>query len=164
MPDNVLTLIVKSSTTSSCLAAIATILIAGFVAYIAWQQWRVAKHKLRLDLFDRRYKVFEATRKFLVDIARESTFSNKQLFMFHAGTSDAKFLFDDAVADYLEEIRKRASMMRAQREIYTPLPVGDERTASIQIETDHFSWLADQLMDSNIAKIFTPYLDFSLVK
>jgi len=29
-------------------------------AYIAIQQWRTNKNKLRLDLFDRRWAVFEA--------------------------------------------------------------------------------------------------------
>jgi len=29
---------------------------------IVWGQWRVADNKLRLDLFDRRYKVYDALR------------------------------------------------------------------------------------------------------
>jgi len=50
---------------TSLLSPIATLIVGLAVAIIAWQQWRVAKDKLRLDLFDRRYKVFEATRTFL---------------------------------------------------------------------------------------------------
>ena len=60
---------------------------------IAWQQWRVADNKLRLDLFDRRYKVYDATRKFLAVIFREASFTDSQLFEFYAGTSDAEFHF-----------------------------------------------------------------------
>jgi hypothetical protein len=44
------------------------------VAIVAALQWRVADNKLRLDLFDRRYKVYDATRKFLVTIGREAEF------------------------------------------------------------------------------------------
>ena len=42
------------------------------LAIIAALQWRVADNKLRLDLFDRRYKVYDATRKFLAVIIRGS--------------------------------------------------------------------------------------------
>ena len=66
---------------------------------IAWQQWRVADNKLRLDLFDRRYKVYDATRKFLAVIIREATFTDSQLFEFYGGTSDAEFLFGADIVD-----------------------------------------------------------------
>lgn len=50
------------------------------VAIIAALQWRVADNKLRLDLFDRRYKVYDATRKFLGAICREGKFTDSELF------------------------------------------------------------------------------------
>ena len=37
-------------------------LVGGF---FVWRQWRVARNKLRLDLFDRRWKIYEATSKFV---------------------------------------------------------------------------------------------------
>jgi hypothetical protein len=72
--------------------SIATLFLSIAVVVIAWQQWQVANNKLRLDLFDRRYKVYDATRNFLAVILREATFTNSQLFEFYAGTSDAEFL------------------------------------------------------------------------
>jgi hypothetical protein len=42
--------------------SIATLFLSVAVAVIAWQQWRVPDNKLRLDLFDRRYKVYDALR------------------------------------------------------------------------------------------------------
>jgi hypothetical protein len=42
--------------------SIATLFLSVAVAVIAWQQWRVADNKLRLDLFERRYKVYDALR------------------------------------------------------------------------------------------------------
>jgi hypothetical protein len=36
-----------------------TPLIAVIAVYIAWQQWRTARQKLRMDLFDKRYASFE---------------------------------------------------------------------------------------------------------
>ena len=94
---------------------IATVVISLAITYIAWQQWQIARTKLRLDLFDRRYKVYDATRKFLAGILRDATFTDSQLFEFYAGTSDAEFLFASDVMDYLAQLRKRALDMRCIR-------------------------------------------------
>jgi hypothetical protein len=69
--------------------------------FIAWQQRQIARNKLRLDLFDRRYRVYDATRKFLSVILRDATFTDSQLFEFYGGTSDTEFLFGSDVVDYL---------------------------------------------------------------
>ena len=125
-------------------------------------QWWVALNKLRLDLFDRRYKVYDATRKFLGTIFREAKFTNSELFEFYAGTSDAEFLFGADVVDYLGQIRKRAVHMQTAQQIYEPLPVGDERTLHVQAGHDDLSWLTDQL--TGMTKIFAPYLRFGNVR
>ncbi|PYJ41035.1 MAG: hypothetical protein DME80_14400, partial [Verrucomicrobia bacterium] len=55
----------------TAISQIGTLIIGIAVVVVAWQQRQIARHKLRLDLFDRRYKVYEATRKFLSIILRE---------------------------------------------------------------------------------------------
>ncbi len=140
----------------------ATLVVACAVAYVAWQQWQIARHRLRLDLFDRRYKVYDATRKFLSIILREARFEEAQLFEFYAGTSDAEFLFDSAVVAYLEQLRKRAVHMRTAQRVYEHMPVGDERSRHVQAEHDDLVWLTDQL--TAMSKVFSPYLAFSHVK
>jgi hypothetical protein len=45
--------------------AIALILLSSVGAWIAVKQMRIATAKLNLDLYDRRFKVFEAGRRFL---------------------------------------------------------------------------------------------------
>src|SRR6266550_4059000 len=69
---------------------IATLFLSLVVVIIAWQQWQVARNKLRLDLFDRRYKVYEATRKFLTRMLGEARFDQSDWFEFYAGTADAE--------------------------------------------------------------------------
>ena len=112
---------------------IATLIVGLSVAFIAWQQWKVSHAKLRLDLFDRRYKVFEATRLFLGGIVSAATFDDSQLFTFYAGTADAEFLFDSEVVEYLAQIRKRAIDMRLKHKLYQNAQ-GDERTKLIEAE------------------------------
>src|SRR4051812_29661402 len=100
------------------LAPSATLIVGLSVGFIAWQQWQLAHSKLRLDLFDRRYKVFDATRIFLAVIGRDSRFEESHLFEFDAGTSDAEFLFGSDIVNYLAEIRKRAIDMRTRQKVY----------------------------------------------
>jgi hypothetical protein len=144
------------------LSPIATFLVGCLVGFIAWRQWQVARGKLRLDLFDRRYKVFDGTRKFLAEIARSSHFENTHLFEFYADIADAEFLFGADVVDYLAEIRKRAIDMRTHQKVYDPMPVGEERSRHVQAEYDQLLWLGDQL--TAMTKTFSPYLSFSHVK
>ncbi|MGB7769822.1 MAG: hypothetical protein WBN22_13340 [Verrucomicrobiia bacterium] len=144
------------------LGPFATLIIGFGVIFIAWQQWKVSHAKLRLDLFDRRYKVYEATRKLLAGIMSDATFSDSQLFTFYAGTSDVEFLFDKDVVDYLEQIRKRALHMRLLSKTFQPLPVGDERSRLVNEESAEMLWLTHQIMD--MAKVFSPYLGFANIK
>jgi hypothetical protein len=126
------------------------------VAVVAWLQWWVALNKLRLDLFDRRYKVYDATRKFLAVIFKEATFTDSQLFEFYGGTSDAEFLFDTDVVDYLEQIRNRAVDMRTRQQLFERLP-GDEHSRHVQANDNQLVWFNDQI--TAITKTFTPILD-----
>ena len=142
--------------------SIATLFLSIAVVVIAWQQWRVADNKLRLDLFDRRYKVYDATRKFLAIIIRDATFTDSQLFEFYGGTSDAEFLFRADVVEYLSQIRNRAIDMQTAQQLFEPLPVGDERSRHVQAAHDHLSWLGDQI--TAMTKVFTPYLGFANVR
>ena len=146
----------------TAVSQIGTLIIGIAIVVVAWQQRQIARHKLRLDLFDRRYKVYEATRKFLSIILRDARFDQDQLFEFYAGTSDAEFLFDSAVVAYLEQLRKRALHMSTAQKVYERMPVGDERSRHVQAEHDDLSWLTDQL--TGMSKVFSPYLAFSHVK
>jgi len=146
----------------SKLSPIGTLMVGFAVVCIAWQQWQVAHAKLRLDLFDRRYKVYDATRAFLSVIVANENFDNSQLFTFYAGISDAGFLFDAAVVDYLEQIKTRAIDMRLKNKLLGNLSNDDERAHLAQAETEQLLWLSEQL--KVMGKVFTPYLGFSHIK
>jgi hypothetical protein len=141
---------------------IATLLVGLALAFIAWQQMQIARNKLRLDLFDRRYRVYDATRNFVAAILRDTTFQDAQLRDFYVGTSDAEFLFGSDILNYLTHVKTRANTMRVQRTIYERMPVGEERLVETQKEHEHFKWFTDQ--PTNITIVFSPYLGFSHIK
>lgn len=74
--------------------------------YIARQQWRTNAEKSKLDLFDRRFRVFEEVRTIL-GLMHTSGVKDLQLFEFLTKTVEAEFLFGSEIKDYREEIYRR---------------------------------------------------------
>jgi hypothetical protein len=146
----------------SSLPVFATFFLSVAVVLIAWLQWRVARNKLRLDLFDRRYKVYEATRKFLGLILRNGAFTDLELTEFELATSDAKFLFGDDVVQWLEEIRKRALHLRTTQKLLSRPRDDHEVAKRAQAEHDDLLWLTDEI--ATMKSVFTRYLGFGHVK
>ncbi len=131
------------------LLTISALIVSLVVMFIAWLQWRVAYNKFRLDLFDRRYKVYDTARTFLSAITSEPNFNNQELLTFEFGKSVAVFLFKADVVDYLTQVRTRALDMR-------------QSERDLQPGQTHLSWLVDRFTE--IDKVFEPYLGFTKVK
>jgi len=143
--------------------SIATLFLSVAIVTIALLQWRVAENKLRLDLFDRRYKVYNATRKFLAVILREAKLTNSELFEFDLETSDAEFLFGADVVEHLAKIRKQALHLLTTRKLLERPNASDEETSRYaHAQENDLSWLGDQI--TAITKTFAPYLGFANVR
>jgi hypothetical protein len=123
--------------------AVPTIAVAG--AYLAWQQVTIARTKLRHDLFDRRFKVFDVTRTFLARVMGSGKMSVPDFNEYTVGVIDAQFLLSKEVHAYLFEIRRRASVMQALNDTLEPLPPGAKKTKLVEDAGEHFTWLVAQL-------------------
>ena len=146
----------------SLLYPAATLVLGVAVAFIGWRQWLLARHRFRLDLFEKRYKVYESARQFLAVILSRADFSDEDLRAFNIGTLDAVFLYPKHVKDYLQEIRCRALDMRLFQAQFTPLPCGEKRSKLVQKNHDESIWLNDQL--TKLPDIFEPFLGFASVR
>jgi len=135
-----------------------TVLIAVFATYVAYRQYALGREKFKLDLFDKRFAVFAATRRFLTHVLQQANVSMEQLFEYRAGVAEATFLFDDGIVDYLKSIDERALRLWASMETMKPLPVGEARTTAAREVSEAVQWLADQLPELKIR--FAPYLRF----
>ena len=82
--------------------------IAILATYIAYQQWQTNAKKSKLDLFDRRFRVFEETRKIL-GMIYTSGVSDEQLLRFTTETAEADFLFGPEIREYMDEIYRRVT-------------------------------------------------------
>lgn len=128
------------------LQALAVPVIASVGAGVAIQQMRIARVKLQHDLYDRRYAVFQAVRRFLDEMVINRVVSQETLRAFVIGTADAEFLFPDELATYLGEMSRRA---RKAQSIYMTMPSLPQdsqewRNASLAA-SEQTQWLVEQI-------------------
>jgi hypothetical protein len=120
-----------------------TIAVVG--ALLAWQQVKIARSKLRHDLFDRRFAVFEAARTLLRGIMRDGNASMTELGAYIVGVIDAPFLLDESTSDYLMEIRRRTIKLQSLKSAYASDAPVDDRKQVVQKAYDEMNWLVAQL-------------------
>lgn len=147
---------------STVISPFVTLFVGLAAAFIGFQQWRLAQRKLKYDLFDRRYKVYDATRKFLVSVLREAEAKDEFVREFIIGTSDAEFLYPKDLVEYLDSLREHAFLMRKHQRARDNLPVSDVRNKYIDLEHDELNWLESEL--TTLRQKFHPFLGFSSIK
>lgn len=130
--------------------------IAAVGAWVAWQQMHIARAKLQHDLYDRRYAVFQAVRRFLDEASTQQIVSTETLRSFALGTTDAAFLFDDRLAGYLKEMRDHAAKAQSIFMAMESLPPGEEKARASAAAGEHFIWLMRQ--PDGLADKFRPFL------
>lgn len=90
--------------------------IIGFLAvYIAYRQWksderikRLEELKFKHELFEKRFAIYLTARNFLRDIVVNSSVTNEMLINFWNGISSARFLLNDDLTKYLEDLEHKA--------------------------------------------------------
>jgi len=96
--------------------ALTPVCITAFGAWIAWQQFRTNRDKLRLDLYQRRFHVYEATLSFYQALLGSPEDLKMQEFdvlhkEFIKSCREAKFLFDPDVVQLLEQFSIAGSVV-----------------------------------------------------
>lgn len=142
------------------------LLITIFLAYIAWGTYKInkvnssiSKDKLRLDLFDRRYKVFEAFRTFLGDFITTARIENANLSKFILNTTDTLFLFEEDITIYKKELQEKAIR---HKQVLSMLERGvqdDDKRIKLAEEAEKLEkWFGEQY--SKTGEVFRKYLHF----
>ena len=137
----------------------ATVAVGVVAAYIAFQQFWLARERLRLDLFEKRFAVFAAVRRFLSLILQGASVKMDDFWQYRAGVAEASFLFDEDITDYLGEIDRRA--LRAWRigdEMKEPEPNEDLRVKRAGELSKELQWLTEQLAE--LKPRLAPYMKF----
>lgn len=86
-----------------------TTVIAFIAVYIAYQQWNTNRQRLKLDLFDKRFSIYQSAQTFLSDVIREGSVEQEGLEKYRLGILNSIFLLDKKTSDYLWELYSTAS-------------------------------------------------------
>ena len=145
---------------TTVLSALLTPTIAVFGSFIAYRQWRISRNKLKYELFDRRFAVYDAACSLLASIMTSGEAKQEEVYKFIAGTSSAKWLLNDDVAKYFDEVlwHKVVDLQTLQDE-HPGLPVGEERTKNVRAQSEIKGWILEQF--KVLDEKFAPFLSLS---
>ena len=139
------------------LSALLAPVVAVLGSLIAYRQWRLAQNKLKLDLFDRRLKVYEAATGLLSSVMTSGRAKDEELFKYMVATREAKWLLSPEIAEYLDKkLYHKAIDLQTLAAELEDVPVGDVRTQNIHAQADVKKWLIAQypVLDAQ----FAPFL------
>jgi hypothetical protein len=143
--------------------------VVGCVAgYVAWRQWRTAHDRLKFDLYEKRFAVYETVKK-LSDVAtmhvdpkaiHGSHVSPEDLHEFFNAIRGSQFLFGGDARKFLVDIQDMyweatntlARLGRSPR--HDPVGTEWEQLEIVKFLADHNKALED---------LFKPYIDLSKV-
>jgi len=135
------------------LQILVTIIISGTALWISLQQYKVARAKVRLDALQERYSAFTALNKLLESaVSKECKNLDKKLFDdYYIASTKARFLFDENIANYFQEIRQAITSTESYNK---------NRLQGMDQKYDKMLYLAEQL-DKKF-EIFKPYLKMDI--
>lgn len=144
-------------------SALTPLLVALFVAYIAYRQWRVARQKLRLDLYNKRFAVFETTLRFYQDLLGESNSAESEPLhrQFITAMIESRFLFatSSGISQLMTEFNKAAFVIKGSRDILKTYSIPPE----MKVET-HSRLIQEhqglELKLNSLERAMAPYLSF----
>jgi len=138
---------------------IVAMVVGCIAAYVAWRQWKTAHYRLRLDLFDRRLRVFVATRNLLNKAIINGQLMHRDLHEFAQASQGAEFLFDGPTKQYFQTINELchvAAMARLRQQRDVP---DDQYKQLIREEEAILEFLEDAA--SRVEQQFRAVLDLS---
>lgn len=144
-------------------SSLLTPVIAIVSVYIAYQQWKTNKRKLHLDRYKRRLRVYEEVKKILSMITRDANASMDDLLKFRASVSEADFLFNNEISEYIDEIYDHGLSLRHWnqefRDYTQEMPDGYDHKKVVDEMHKELKWLVDQFGPAK--EKFKKYLDIS---
>ncbi len=132
-----------------------TPLIALIALLIAYRQWRTSQNKLRLDLFEKRLKVYEATFNLISTIAGSGEVPENVDLEYRGGIKSTEWLFDESIMEYLKEIWGQCQLFLHYQSSLVEID-NDERIRNSQRRADIREWFGKQYLV--VEKKFKPFL------
>lgn len=141
-------------------AAFVTLVIGLIAAGIAFRQYRIARAKFKLDLFDKRHVVFLETWAFISLMLDPKRFIEvEEVMAFRREAANARFLFGSDIKHFVDVVEKK-SLERGDAIVAV-------RKAATEAERNEAARLVEETSDWATREVklihdrFSSYLDFS---
>ncbi len=137
-----------------------TPMIAIITCYIAWQQWQTNNRKLKLDLYDRRLKIYRIIQSHIAKVVQTTKPDIHEIYEFYNQTMEVDFLFPKEFRKFVDEVysisTKLFSANQQYRDATMVIPEGYDHNAVCDMMNASLAWFLDK--HSNVKKMFEPYL------
>jgi hypothetical protein len=139
--------------------AISTAVLGGVVAYIAWRDHRISSETLKLGLFERRSKAYQALLDALGPVIRSGKAEDGDLRAFMLAEAQARFLFSEAVEKYLREVYLTLVRMQENGTIMPTVTDPEERKKRARAHTEFMTEVGN--VYTELPKRLEPFLRFT---
>lgn len=145
------------------LSAALTPIIAILALYIGYQQYQTNKHKLRLELYEKRFMVYQSVMELLVSILKSDNVGSDELSQFYIKTNESEFLFNHEISNYIMDMKKKAlRLQHLEKKFKQGITLdSDERGKLADEESELLEWFTDQFDETG--ELFMKYLSFKKI-
>ncbi len=143
------------------LSALLTPAVAVFAGLIAFQQFQINKHRLRLDLYEKRFQMYLAYKGlFIAIVVHEKGYPGHDIVQdFSRSISEMSFLFGDEIYKYFGEVKEEINkLMNAEIQLKRKGLTKRELKTEAQIKKEAVDWFGKQFRI--LEKKFLKYLSF----
>jgi len=138
-------------------AGLLTPFIAITTVCIAYWQVKVARDKLKMEMYDRRYRIYRGVADLFIKILRND--GTNPLPQFIGVTHEARFCFEDkGISDYLKEVLDKALRIKQNRDVIEGVVNEPDLVPTAQRENvGLLTWFNQE--SANLAGRFQKYLN-----
>ena len=138
------------------LSALLTLVLSVIATLIIIFQYLLQKNRWRLDLFDKRYDIYERVGNFLSQISQHREIADEQLFSFLRETKTCEFLFNKEINSFIDDLYKKALKLNSLEGELKFVSDDNTRNKIIVEQTKIAKWFGNQFEESR--KLFGKYL------
>src|SRR5690606_3984826 len=92
-----------------------TLLIALIATYVALQQYHISRQKVKLDLYEKRFRIFCSIKNTLFEITKNADIDISELQSFKQETNESIFLFSSDINNFVKDILKKSGELRTAK-------------------------------------------------
>lgn len=141
--------------------AFVALVVGSFGTYVAFNQYRTNRDKLRLDLFEKRLEAYEKLQEYFNYLLQDAHVDNKAISILAEARYKSLFLFGNEITEHINEVWDQAVKMRRLNLTLSGsggLSIGEDPYIVSEEESVLLQWNLDRQNDS--PKRYAKYLKF----